>query len=126
MCLQGCHLCKTLSERALCVQSCARQYCFRLLYLSVQVIYCSVNLYVFVCFIIFLTSEVVYIALFFLIFGRKLEVVIHFYYIKFGLLVLIRRRIFMEKTQETGLKRLMFNYIKLLFCAVVSVALLWV
>lgn len=30
----------------------------------------------------------------------------------------------MEKTRkETGLKRLMFNYIKLLFCAVVSVAL---
>lgn len=29
----------------------------------------------------------------------------------------------MEKTRkETGLKRLMFNYIKLLFCAVVSVA----
>lgn len=43
---------------------------------------------------------------------------------KFVLLVLIRRRIFMEKTRkETGLKRLMFNYIKLLFCAVVSVAL---
>lgn len=30
----------------------------------------------------------------------------------------------MEKTRkEIGLKRLMFNYIKLLFCAVVSVAL---
>lgn len=30
----------------------------------------------------------------------------------------------MEKTRkETGLKRLMSNYIKLLFCAVVSVAL---
>lgn len=33
----------------------------------------------------------------------------------------------MEKTRkETGLKRLMFNYIKLLFCAVVSVALFMV
>ena len=32
----------------------------------------------------------------------------------------------MEKTRkETGLKRLMFNYIKLLFCAVVSVALFY-
>lgn len=32
----------------------------------------------------------------------------------------------MEKTRkETGLKRLMFSYIKLLFCAVVSVALFY-